>query len=360
VPLERLRIESLRCLAEVELVLDPRRNYVYGPNGAGKTSLLEGIYLLGRGRSFRTRETRRLVRRGADGFAVYGEVSGGRRLGVGYGATGLQLRMDARPAEGIGELARVLPVHVIDPSLHQLIEGGPSERRRFLDWGVFHVEHGFQGVWQRYARALRQRNTLLRAGAERAEAAPWERELVEAGLEIDGYRRRYLAAIEPMLARLGESLLGSGEAVGVEYQQGWPVASDFADALARNWARDQQAGSTQAGPHRADLAVRVGSHKVQDRVSRGQQKVLAGALILAQLGEFQRRTGRRAALLADDLPAELDPAFLDRFVAAARETGSQLFVTAIRRDNVPASLLDRARMFHVEHGRIGAALRAAD
>jgi hypothetical protein len=168
------------------------------------------------------------------------------------------------------------------------------------------VEHGFQGVWQRYARALRQRNTLHRAGAERAEAAPWERELVESGLEIDGYRRRYLAAIEPMLARLGESLLGSGEAVGVEYQQGWPVASDLADTLARNWARDQQAGSTQAGPHRADLAVRVGSHKVQDRVSRGQQKVLAGALILAQLAEFQRRTGRRAALLADDLPGHVE------------------------------------------------------
>ena len=144
--LSRIRITALRCLAHVELALDVRRNFIFGPNGAGKTSILEGIFLLGRGRSFRTRQTSRLVRRGEDGFAVYGEVhtsAGQRRLGVSFTAGHLTKRIDGQDATGMAALAEILPIHSLDPSSHQLVEGAPSERRRFLDWGVFHVEHTY-------------------------------------------------------------------------------------------------------------------------------------------------------------------------------------------------------------------------
>ena len=155
-PLSRIRITTFRCLRDVELELHPRRNYIFGPNGAGKTSLLEAVFVLGRGRSFRTRQMRRLVQHGSDGFAVYGEVR--RRQGdatpraSAYRAGRLEKKIDGEPATGMAELAALLPVHAIDPSMHALVEGGPSERRRFLDWGVFHVEPGYLDAWKRYRR----------------------------------------------------------------------------------------------------------------------------------------------------------------------------------------------------------------
>ena len=150
-PLDRIRIKALRCLAEAELTLDPARNYIYGPNGAGKTTILEAFSLLGRGRSFRTRQVRKLVRRGEEGFTVYGElVLNGRRrrVGVAYVGGRLEKRIDGETASGTAALAALLPVHVIDPGVHDLIQGGPSERRRFLDWGVFHVEPDYLEVWK--------------------------------------------------------------------------------------------------------------------------------------------------------------------------------------------------------------------
>jgi len=163
--LRRLRITDVRCLAEAELALDPARNYIYGPNGAGKTSILEAIYLLGRGRSFRTRQIRRLVRYGRSGLAVFGEVGDGprlRRIGVAFNQGRLEKKIDGSAAAGTAALVEILPVHAIDPSSHELIQGGPSERRRFLDWGVFHVEHGYLDTWRRYRRLLGQRNAALK------------------------------------------------------------------------------------------------------------------------------------------------------------------------------------------------------
>jgi DNA replication and repair protein RecF len=209
-PLTRVRITNLRCLSEAELSLHPRRNYIFGPNGAGKTSLLEGVFVLGRGRSFRTRQMRRLVQHGSDSFAVFGEVlseGGLRRLGVAYRAGRLEKRIDAQPASGMAQLAELLPVHAIDPSMHQLVEGGPSERRRFLDWGVFHVEPQYLAAWKRYRRVLSQRNAALKRSASDAELRPWTQAVAEAGAAVDIARSEYLARLAPHVATFGKGLL---------------------------------------------------------------------------------------------------------------------------------------------------------
>ncbi|MBN1238062.1 MAG: AAA family ATPase, partial [Gammaproteobacteria bacterium] len=160
-PLERVRVEGLRCLVGVDCRLHPRRNFFFGPNGAGKTSLLEAVYLLGRGRSFRSRHARRLLCHGRDELSVYAELRAGddlRRIGVRFAAGQLEFRLDRAPVAGVTDIAALVRVDVIDPSIHSLIEGGPSERRRFIDWGVFHVERSYLPAWRRYRRALGQRN----------------------------------------------------------------------------------------------------------------------------------------------------------------------------------------------------------
>jgi DNA replication and repair protein RecF len=350
-PLSRVRITTLRCLREAELELHPQRNYIFGPNGAGKTSLLEGLFVLGRGRSFRTRQMRRLVRHGAEGFAVFGEVAVGgvsRRLGVAYRAGRLEKKIDGQPAVGMAQLASLLPVHAVDPSMHAIVEGGPSERRRFLDWGVFHVEPGYLDAWKSYRRVLSQRNAALKRGAAPAELRPWSTALAEAGALVDASRRRYLERLAPFVTDFGQRLLD--RPLSLDYRRGWADDAVLADVFAAGEPRDRQNGSTEAGPHRAEIVLRLDERRVQDEASRGQQKLTAAALILSQVAVESVERPQHSVVLVDDPAAELDARSLERLLAAINDLPAQLVFTALTAQHlVPDPAYPR---FHVERGEV--------
>ena len=354
--LERVRISGVRCLEEVELSLDPHKNYFFGPNGAGKTSLLEAIHLLGRGRSFRTRETKRLIQRGREGLSVFGETqdTGGRMRRIGVQLTGGRLtgRVDGVTCESIAELARILPVHVIDPRLHQLVEAGPSERRRFLDGGVFHVEHSYLASWRLYRRLLGQRNAALKAHATDAELKAWTEPLLDAAASVHAARSRYVAGLEALLEGLGQRLLGAQ--ISADYRPGWRRDMDLAEALRESRQKDREAGFTQVGPHRADLRLRFDRGDIKDVASRGQQKLVAAALVIGQARLFEESTGQEGVLLVDDAAAELDSAALARLLSEIEVLRSQLVLTGLDRGALKAT--DGFPVFHVEQGKVRSVL----
>jgi DNA replication and repair protein RecF len=338
---------------DAELTLDGSRTYLFGPNGAGKTSLLEGMFLLGRGRSFRTRQTRRLVRRGEAGFAVFGETDDGRerrRLGVAFEAGHLEKRLDGQDPGGMAVLADILPVHVVDPGSHGLVEGGPSERRRFVDWGVFHVEQSYLRAWKTYRRALSQRNAALKARARADELRSWTESLIEAGGQVDASRRRYVAELSSAANGLGRKLLD--QALRIDYRRGWTEGMDLEGALEASEARDRAGGTTECGPHRADLVIRFDDRRVQDEASRGQQKLAAAALVLAQVAIERRTRPDRGLLLVDDPAAELDARSVERLMAALSGLRVQLVLTGLTRDQLAPE--EGFPVFHVERGRVEA------
>jgi len=349
-PLSRVRISALRCLRSVELSLDPSRNYIFGPNGAGKTSLLEGMFVLGRGRSFRTRQIRRLVRHGEDGFAVFGTANGAgaRQLGVAYREGRLEKKIDGKPATGMAELAEILPVHALDPSMHALVEGDPSERRRFLDWGVFHVEHAYLDAWKRYRRVLSQRNAALKRAGSSAELKPWSLELVEAAAVVESSRKGYLDQLAGQVGVVGQRLLE--RRLTLDYRRGWPDDEDFADCLNASEAQDREHGTTTAGPHRAEIVLRLDGRRVQDEASRGQQKLTAAALILAQVAVESAVRPLRSLVVVDDPAAELDGDSLARLLAAMADLPAQLVFTALSPKHLPP--LPARPVFHVEQGEV--------
>jgi DNA replication and repair protein RecF len=351
--LERLGIEDFRCVERAELEFDRRCNLISGPNASGKTSLLEAIFFLGRGRSFRTNRSETLTRAGASQFTLTGRILGGgisQPIGMRVTADGIEARFGGRPVSGLAELATRLPVQAIDPEVHRLVDGGPQERRRYLDWGVFHVEPGFVEHWRRYQRALRQRNASLRAGQAPQLVRAWDPELIEAGEVVAAHRHRYMGRLQQSVATTGKQLLGM--AIDLGLNRGWSTDRPLRESLELSFARDLQRGLTHVGPHRADISVRLGGYPARDRVSRGQQKLVASAMLLGQLRCDAEQGSGVAALIVDDPAAELDSSSLDRLLSEVLDLPAQLFITALDPKNPALARLPDGYRFHVEHGSV--------
>jgi DNA replication and repair protein RecF len=331
--LRRLQVTDFRCLQSAQLELDPRFTLISGPNASGKTSVLEAIYLLGRGRSFRTRRTEQLIRKGSDRFVLFGEIEApDRRFGVGVEGvpTGIRGKIGGEFISSLAELALALPVQIIDPEVHRLIEEGPARRRRFLDWGVFHVEPDFMGYWQKFHQALRQRNAALRARQPRTLILAWDSDLARYGALLSEARERYVSPLAVAVAEIGRRLLDHEPTIS--YRRGWPRDAELISALEASLALDQERGFTQIGPQRAELQISLGGSAVRDRVSRGQQKLLSATLLLAQVRLFPPTAAVQPTLLLDDPGAELDDARLGALIREVSAQQAQLVVTTLHAD----------------------------
>ncbi len=374
--LAELIVDDVRCIERAELHLHAGQNLIWGGNGSGKTSLLESIFLLGRGRSFRTRNSERLIRHGRDRLVVFGRtapdadavkessgpategegevlrVSGtpllpGHSLGVQVSrADGTVARIGGANARSLTELTQVFAVQVIDPGIHKLVEEGGHRRRRWMDWGVFHVEPQFGDWWLRYTRALKQRNAALRGQPDQARV--WDPELVRLGELIAEARHRFVEALLPHWQKAVVAL--SDLEPELHYFRGWAQDVTLADALAASRVRDETKRVTHPGPHRSDVVLRMNGKPAREVLSRGQQKLVAVAMTLAQLNLLQTETQTRPTLLLDDPAAELDGDHLGRFIDQVRQLRSQLVLTSLHSESHLFGTPDR--VFHVEQGRV--------
>ena len=347
--IRRFKASNFRCIEDADLSFSPGFNLIYGENASGKTSLLEALAYLGRGKSFRGATTSDLVKHGENEFVLFGEsesAAGTHRIGVRNSREGLEVRVDGSSDGGAGALAAALPLQVIDPEVHNLVAGGPEMRRRFLDWIAFHVEHEHLLTWRRFRRALRQRNAALKARSSAAAMRSWNTEFIDISLKLDESRRRALEVALDTLEDYGQGLLGTE--IGFDYQQGWNREKSLDEVLVEGAERELQQGTTQYGPHRADLRIRYDERQARKLVSRGQQKLLASAMILAAADTAQSALERPLLLLLDDPAAELDANALQRLMDAIAALGCQVVATSLERAAlvVPAD----ASVFHVEHG----------
>jgi DNA replication and repair protein RecF len=353
--LEQLRISGLRCLTEVSLALDPAINVFVGANGAGKTSVLEAVFLLSHARSFRSGAREALLQRDTPQLSVFAELrhADGRGSRVGLGRSGA--RWDARvdgDSVAIGQLVRECAVVCFEPGSHALIAGAAEERRRYLDWGVFHVEQDFLSTWRRHQRALKQRNSLLRLGSSAADElfAPWEAELAQTAQHIDAQRRAYLNLLRPGLQASTASLLPELGAIELRYRRGWSDERDLAVQLREQRPRDLARGHTTLGAHRADWSMSFEHAPQREHLSRGQEKLTALACVLAQAGLYAEHHGEWPIVCMDDLASELDQAHQASVVAQLQAAAAQVLLTGTE---LPSMLKGQAaRVFHVEQGEL--------
>jgi DNA replication and repair protein RecF len=352
--IQRLDIAGLRRFEAVSLAPGPALNLLTGPNGAGKTSVLEAMHLMAYGRSFRGRVRDGLLREGAPALEIFVEwqETGGRTRKAGLRHTGQawQGRLDGADVAHLGELCAALAVVTFEPGSHELVMGGAENRRRLLDWGLFHVEPDFLRLWRRYARSLKQRNALLKAGARTAELDVWEHELAESGEAINRSRETYLARWQPRFAAEADALAPALGAHRLDLQPGWRRDElSLADALLLARPRDLVTGFTSVGPHRADFRIGFMGLPGREALSRGQAKLTALALLLSQARLHAELAGEWPVIALDDLASELDRAHQARVVDDLVATGAQVFVTGT---DAPEALLAHAD--HLVHVRVDA------
>lgn len=328
-------------------------NCFIGGNGAGKTSILEALAVLSKGRSFRTGQISSLIGPDINHFQVItriqSEVGESHQLGMERGADYWNARHNGSDVAQLSELTELIPYVLLEPSSHTLVSGAPDGRRKYLDWGVFHVEHNFLMLWRHYARTLKQRNAALRqSNAIMVESL--DPQLIQLGEKLNSARMRHLDRLSDMLKLKIPMFNQSLENIKLSYRKGWSGDS-LESALDLALDKDFERGSTGPGPHRADLHFSLNGVSARERLSRGEQKAMTAALVMAQ-AELICESGEKPLLMLDDLSSELDENHLSKVLQAGLDLGVQIWLTGTVMVPAIAACGRSYTMFHVEQGRV--------
>jgi len=356
--LSRLDIYNVRNIERATLHPSAHLNFVIGPNGSGKTSLLEAIFILGRGRSFRSSQAAQVIRFQQTDLTVSGRTQPDgmppQTLGVRLGKREREIAIEGRKLQSSAELITTLPVLLIQPASSTLLESAPKIRRQFLDWGTFHTEPGYLDQWRGYARALNQRNALLRQGLSRQAEQTWNHEVARYGTMVAEARERYVNLLTPFFMEACQHFLGSHD-FELRIAAGWDRKRELLRVLEDEAEHDRRYGYTHSGAHKGDIGVAMDGRPAKAYLSRGQMKLLVFALLLSQAHLLEQALGRRGSVLIDDLASELDAENRQKLLHYLSLRTAQFFITATDAQLLTPTSTAEHRIYRVEQGQVLAA-----
>lgn len=373
--LDSIQISQFRNLTNVELLPSLSLNLVYGDNGSGKSSILEAIHFLGYGRSFRTSKPKHIIQTTKPDFSVFAKCSITcpdrnekklKRLGISRNIKDeLICSVDGERSSRMADLVSILPVQIFTPQSIDLMIGSPSARRKFLDWGLFHVEHSYGDLSRSYRRLLKQRNALLKkllrssksfavqSADTKSQIDYWDTQLSILGEQINDRRLSYVKQLNKEFSEVIRHFLPEFS-FQISYYSGWDIALSLKSHLESKFGQDLKLGSTSSGVHKADLRIKTdGGVAAFEVLSRGQLRMLVAALQLAQTKILNLQGDNSGVFLLDDIGAELDDKHRQVFISSLMKTDTQVFITAIEKGQFSLSAETyNKKMFHVKHGHV--------
>lgn len=362
--LSHLHIQHLRNLTDVNFYPGSQLNCLVGANGSGKTSILEAIYLLGVGRSFRSTQLNRVIQRDKQELCVFAECISPttpdvtQKIGLARDEQNrTRIKLNGTSLASIAELAQLLPILLLYAESYSLFRDSPSARRKWLDWGMFHVEPQFFPLWKNLRKVLHHRNALLKQHAPESDILIWDQQLVILGEAIHALRKTFMAAWQEKIQEILFQLFARDN-LQLSYTPGWDLQQGLAAQLAKNLAKDRSLGYTSCGPQRADIQIHIEGVPAQHVLSLGQQKLLVSGIILSQATLVGALANKRPLLLIDDLPAELDELARNKIATVIQQLDAQVFLTGIDQHTLDPFVKGAGtKMFHVEQGTLSESSR---
>lgn len=348
-----LSINNLRNIESALIEPNPVLSCFIGENGAGKTSVLEALVILSKGRSFRSGQVPTLIGPASPHIQIVSSIESSsgdiHRLGMERGSQHWTVRHNQTDVAQLSELTELLPFVLLEPSSYTLVNGPPDGRRKYLDWGVFHVKHDYLPLWRRYNRVLKQRNAALRQ--RRLDVvSSLDPQVIALGEKVHRARRKHSEILVGMLKDTMPVFNRTLGDITFQYNKGW--SGDSLEAsIAASLQRDSDRGATGPGPHRADLSLMLDGTAARDRLSRGEQKSLTAAMLMTQ-AMMICSSGDKPILILDDLTSELDEEHANKVIQTALDLGVQMWLTGTRIPDFVADSGVECTVFHVKHGNI--------
>lgn len=355
--LRQLTVAGFRNIEHAELSPGQKLNFIIGDNGAGKSSLLEAVDFLSRGRTFRTRLTRALFRKGGQEMMISAVLEDGRRLGIrrispaNFTPSESEMRIDGQAVRAQAEMATALPVVIFHAGATGQTKSESRHWQGVLDWGAFHMEPAFRGAWRAYQQALRQRNALLTGRPNALTSSTleqWNRQMAQQGGMLDAFRREYSKRLIPLVETAAAA---KGDPLEMTYFKGWAEDCDLEQILDDDEPGDRQIGYTRRGPHRATWRLLWDGERASERASRGQLKDISTMITLGQVQLFSEFNQHGCIVMMDDLTSEFDEQHSRSLLESLERTGQQIFVTATEEISGMMDCRD-AKLFRIERGKI--------
>jgi DNA replication and repair protein RecF len=322
--LRELRLRDFRCFTQMDFRPAPGLNFIVGPNAQGKTSLLEAACILLRLQSPRTSSLGDVVRFDQPGFGLDGYWNE-RHLHIKYAGALKAFALDSKPQSRSADYLAVARVAWISNDDLQLVRGGGSQRRRYLDFLGAQVVSDYLRKLRAYERALRSRNALLKNNRPRREIAAFDGPLIESGTALLASRAELCATLAPLVTAACRQISGKNETLEITYRPG--SGPDFAAALQETQDEEIRLRATVAGPHRDDIEISLDGRKAATFASEGQQRSVALALKLAQARALEESASTPPLYLIDDVFGELDSLRRNNLLAALPAAAQKLITT---------------------------------
>jgi len=358
--LKSLNILNYRNIREASLEFSPKLNCFVGLNGQGKTNVLDAIYLLSFTKSAYTSQDSLNITHGEEMAMVQGvydefTISCGLRRGVKK-----QFRKDKKDYPRLLDHIGLIPLVMVSPADHQLIEEGSDERRRFMDVVIGQRNRKYLDSLTQYNALLKQRNALLKQYADAPtppndllEVLEWQ--MVEPAEYIFKARTEFFKEFEPYFQEVYKVISNQPTEVSHLRYISQLQDRDLREAYVRTRQRDLILGWTSQGIHKDDLDMQLGDYPLKQVGSQGQQRTFVLAMKLAQALYLADTTGEAPILLLDDIFDRLDSERVERIVAMVQgEQFGQIFITDTDRQHLTDIVRPSqdAKIFHVENGLI--------
>ena len=353
-----LQTANFRNLHSDKVFLHSDLNFLVGDNGSGKSSVLESLFYLGHGKSFRTTNIESLIQANFDSFIVSAKTESNLQFGIQRSSAGLSnIKVNGIKKNKLSDLAKNIAVQIVTPESFKLFSGGPKERRKFIDLGMFHVKHSFSLDWKHFNRVLKQRNACLKTRSSIEQLTYWTDEFSELSVRIAKQREAYVTALKLELKYWIEIFLPhTKENIIIQYLQGWSSKRELSEVLHANKLKELERGHTLFGAHKFDIRFLIDNLSIEHKLSRGQQKLFLLALTFAQTKLIAQVNRVKPILLIDDIGAELDITSRKAMNKARQQLNCQTIISAIDREVLEPLIPkdNNYNMFHVEHGQITA------